>query len=274
MDIQAYISSGIIETYVLGLASENEARELEHLCTQHPEVQAAVDAYQQSLEAYALLHAATPPEGMKERIWQSLETGQEDAGKHVATVAATSPRTVLTTRKSNLYKYLSAASLLLLAGSIVLNMLLSGKLKDRSAEMRQLAAHQANLEEQNRKFQSQLSALQQDASLMMDPSVRKIALSGVPAHPDMKVMVLWHTQSKDVYLSFNNLPAPPPGKQYQLWAIVDGKPVDAGTYSSDGMSTQKMKVIEKAEMFAITLENMGGNPTPTLDQMFAAGKVI
>jgi hypothetical protein len=36
---------------------------------------------------------------------------------------------------------------------------------------------------------------------------------------------------------------------------------------------QKMKVFEKAEMFAITLENLGGSPVPTMEAMYVAGKV-
>ncbi len=34
----------------------------------------------------------------------------------------------------------------------------------------------------------------------------------------------------------------------------------------------KMKSIDNAEMFAITLEKKGGSPVPTLDQMYVAGK--
>ena len=36
---------------------------------------------------------------------------------------------------------------------------------------------------------------------------------------------------------------------------------------------QKMKVIPQAEMFAVTLEKEGGSPTPTLDEMYVAGKI-
>ena len=36
---------------------------------------------------------------------------------------------------------------------------------------------------------------------------------------------------------------------------------------------QKMKAFEKAEMFAITLENRGGSQVPTMEAMYVAGKV-
>ena len=49
--------------------------------------------------------------------------------------------------------------------------------------------------------------------------------------------VYWDTKSKDVYLIVNNLPEPPSDRQYQLWAIVDGQPVDAGVFDVQNVRT-------------------------------------
>ena len=62
----------------------------------------------------------------------------------------------------------------------------------------------------------------------------------------------------------------PTGKQYQLWAIVDGKPVDAGVINNC-IGLCKMKKIDHAEAFAITLEKEGGSPTPTLNRNVCNG---
>ncbi len=63
-------------------------------------------------------------------------------------------------------------------------------------------------------------------------------------------------------------------KQYQLWAIVDGHPVDAGIFDMDkDLSFVKLKTIPKAEAFAITLEKKGGSITPNMDAMYVMGKV-
>jgi anti-sigma-K factor RskA len=65
--------------------------------------------------------------------------------------------------------------------------------------------------------------------------------------------------------------------QYQLWAIVDGKPFDAGllieTKTADNKyNIQKMKSFGKAEAFAITLEKKGGSATPSMDKMYVISK--
>ena len=63
-------------------------------------------------------------------------------------------------------------------------------------------------------------------------------------------------------------------KQYQLWAIVDGHPVDAGVFNVDiDLTFIKLKTISKAESFVITLEKKGGSTTPTLNEMYVFGKV-
>jgi len=58
--INEYIESGILESYVLGSASENEINELLYLKTLHPEIQIALDDLETDLERIAQ-HMAVPP---------------------------------------------------------------------------------------------------------------------------------------------------------------------------------------------------------------------
>jgi anti-sigma-K factor RskA len=61
------------------------------------------------------------------------------------------------------------------------------------------------------------------------------------------------------------MPQPPSDKQYQLWAIFKGQPINLGSMEI----TQKrllyaMKNVQKAEAFAISVEPKGSNPeTPS-----------
>ena len=113
-------------------------------------------------------------------------------------------------------------------------------------------------------------------SMMQNPLMTVVKLPGAPKSPAPSSLatVYWDTQSKDVYLLINKLPAPVSDKQYQLWAIVDGKPVDAGVFDmAEGISFVKLKTIPKAEAFAITLEKKGGSVTPDMDAMYVLGKV-
>jgi len=56
LNIQQYITSGIIETYVMGLASPEEASQLERLLPFYPELQSALSDFGFQLELFAIQH--------------------------------------------------------------------------------------------------------------------------------------------------------------------------------------------------------------------------
>ncbi len=272
LNIKEYISSGIIETYALGLTSAEESRELELLAAEHSEVRDALEACQNELEAFALKEAVTPPATLKNKIWNEIQ--EQDTASKTDNVqetqnvnSGTSSKIALEPawqNRNSWIKYLAAASIIGLLVSIGLNIFYKNKAEKYTAKLTQIESKQDSLVAQNNLLK-----------VISGPDIIKITLAGVPGHADNKATVYWNGNTKEVYLALNNLPTPPSDKQYQLWAIVDGKPVNAGLYEDNGKmpKIQKVKVIEKAQMFAITLEPKGGSVSPTLTQMYVAGKI-
>lgn len=268
MDIQQYISSGIIETYALGMATAEEARELELLAATHPEIQYALQEYQLTLDRYAAEHAVLPPTDLKDKIWQQIVLQEEnkfpflDAGKQSEAFRKTPKNNSFLFSKTSM-----AAALILLLGSVLINLRLWNQHKSMQSQITLMEKEQEKIVERNNDYTKQLE-------ITSNPHTKKILLEGVGNHSENSALVFWDAQSKAVYLSLDKLPPAPPGKQYQLWAIIDGKPVSAGVYplSAQG-NLQKMEPVSRAEMFAITLEKEGGVPNPTMDQMYVAGKI-
>ncbi|MBX6380101.1 MAG: anti-sigma factor [Thermoflavifilum aggregans] len=259
MDIQEYISSGIIELYVLGMLSEQEAAEVKAYARQYREVQQAIEMYEQTLEQYASLHAVQPPAALKEKIWQKLQSPSSRA-------SAGSTRRVL---HHPMMPYLMAACVILLIGSVILNVMFYSQYQHVREETEKLQAQQAHLQQQVSQYALALQVLQ-------TPDYTPVLLKGVAQHPDFMATVYWNKNNGEVYLLPNLMPPAPAGKQYQLWAIVDGKPVSAGVYPTSPLDipVQKMAVIKQpVQAFAITLEKEGGSPTPTLTAMYVMGKV-
>ena len=122
MNTQEYISSGIVESYVLGLASDEERREFEQMCAQYPEVLQARTAFELALEKQAMANAIAPAASLKNKILDEMYAG----GKVVSVPS-------VPVRKMNGWKYAAAACIALLAGSIYLNISLSGKNKKLQA---------------------------------------------------------------------------------------------------------------------------------------------
>ncbi|TDQ11428.1 hypothetical protein [Pedobacter metabolipauper] len=68
MKINDYIESGILESYVLGSASRQEAEELLNLKDQYPEIQEALSSLEKDMERIARHSAITPPPNSWDKI--------------------------------------------------------------------------------------------------------------------------------------------------------------------------------------------------------------
>ncbi|KIA90557.1 anti-sigma factor [Kaistella jeonii] len=258
MDIKNYISSGVIEDYVLGNCSQEESSILECVIANNPEVKTAVLEYQQILEEFATKTAITPPAHVKLELLKNLDFSapKEMSGK----IIPLQTKRVEQKTSYQIPTWMKVASVAALFGLGFLGY----EVNSKNTELEQIAQN-------NTVLATKVTNLEEMNSMMQN-SV-KIELKGVANHPNMLADVYWHT-SKKVFLEIKNLPEAPSGKQYQLWAIVDGKPVDMGMYSANKASTiQEMKSVTNAKAFAITLEKEGGNPTPTMGEMYVMGTI-
>lgn len=270
MNVQEYILSGIVESYVLGLASREDAIEFERMCAAHQEVRTARNAFELELEDRLLQQKTDPPRELKPRIFSEIGMERDE---QLPQIPLSKPTLV---PRAGFAKYVAAASLILLAGSILLNLYLLDQYKKSIAQNKELSAIQTQVAGTNQALQTKLSAYENALNLMKNPLMAVVKMPGSPNSPAPSSLatVYWNTESKAVYLLVNQLPKPVTDKQYQLWAIVDGKPVDAGIFElREGISFIKLKTIPKAEAFAITLEKKGGSETPTMAAMYVMGKV-
>lgn len=270
MDVKEFISSGILEQYVLGTATAEEIEQVEQMVFIYPEVQKEIDAIRQSLEGYAASFAVKPDESLKEKIKQTyLKTNATGAGnlsQGNGEIKIEAP-----VRRMRWYtKYAAAAAILLLLGSAVLNYVLYNKYNTASEE---LAKNKTELDDQV----AVNTQLRDELKIISDKYSFAVSLNGTEKFPEAAAKVYYVKNTGDVYLDPSYLPQAPADKQYQLWAIVGGVPQDAGVITKDGKTVriQKMKSFGnvKVDAFAVTLEKAGGSPTPTPDQMYVLGNL-
>lgn len=286
MDVQRYISSGIIESYVVGLVSEREAREVENAIAEFPEIRAAVEACRQDMELYVELSAVKPPKAIRTRILNAIENETQPEGEQLLPEELRRPDAAEGAREKALkmpalninsaqtWLYVAIAAFLLLIVSVICNFYYAGQYKTYLQKTAALAASEAALTRQTKAYQARQEALEKELNLLKDPALKWTRLSGTGKHTGQLAAIAWNTQSKEVYLLALSLPEPPADQQYQLWAVVNGKPVDAGVFEMGQQqhALQKMKEVAAAQVFIITLEKKGGNTTPALNQVFLSGK--
>ena len=262
MDVLAYIESGVIESYVLGMTDTHESAQLEQLMNQYPEIKQAVTAFEASLERSALSNAVAPKTEVKEKLFAQLKNE----------FAEQSTAKTIPLQSSVWVKYLAAASIILLLASSALNIYFFKQFNNVNDKYVALLSEKNGILADNKTYQTKMLDMYNSMQMMSDPAMLKVSMKGVAGKENNLATVFWDSKSKDVYLLANKLSQPNADQQYQLWAIVDGKPVDAGLLE-DCNGLCKLKNIPAAQAFAITLEKKGGSATPTLTQIYVLGKV-
>lgn len=243
MNKEEIISSGLLEMYALGDTTPEENAQVLACCVQYPEVAEELMKVQMALEAYAMANAIEPNSGTKEKIFSTLNLETAKLEKVQAKVVSISP-----------LRNIAAAAVLLLLGSAIFNVIFYNKYKQAYSKAEQTQQQLAALNENFSETANNLNAITDKHSL-------QLRLKPVVAPKDVDAEIYWITDTGEVYIDPSDLPAAPKGMQYQLWAIVDGKAMDAGLIvSKDGrtLKMQKMKTFGRAQAFAVTLEKEGG----------------
>lgn len=263
MNAQELIASGALETYVLGECTPEERALVERMRASDAEVRAELESIELALEAHARSAAQAPPVRVRAAVMQAI--GAENKVRPMTSVAPAAP---------NRFNWLAAASIGALLLSGVGNWMQWSKLRQVRERLAGLENERSVLAEQLEIHQASLTASQSELAVLMAPAMRMVQLNGMGNASQATARIYWDPNSREVHMGPATLPAPPQGMQYQLWAIVDGQPVDAGMMplAEDGAHLHRMKDIGPAQAFAVTLEKAGGVPAPTLTAMVLMGQ--
>lgn len=260
MNAKEIISSGLLEAYLLEELSLSERMEVEEWIESSEEVRQEVRQIEITLEALAYATAIKPTGESKELILSKI--GNKAANTSIS-------------RQFNFYQYLSAASIGLLLIFAGLTFLFWSKWKNTENQLSSVIAENQLITERFNTSNKNLADTENQLAFVQLPEVKKIELKGTTNAPIASSTVFWNSATNETYLSVGQLEALPKAFQYQLWAIIDGKPVDAGLINSINVnSLLKMENIGgRVAAFAITIEPVGGSESPTLEKMQVLGNV-
>jgi anti-sigma-K factor RskA len=278
-DAKAYIESGILELYVMGQLSASEMAEVETRASISPEIKQEIEAIEIALEHYALKTAVMPKIDVFANIEAAITANAETktAEPLSSSIPYTTPlhqdsTTMPVTKSIRPLQYALAAcvALLVISGIALLNA--HSKLDAANQQILSLRTEKDRYASGMNVLKKTNSELQRVADMVDDPNWAIVKLAGTKTAPNAKMMVYWNRRSQDVVVDKSRLKLPEnnQSQQYQLWAMVAGKPVDLGVFDVTADSTDmliKMKEIAKAEAFAVTLEKRGGSVNPTMENM-------
>ncbi|MBO9639005.1 MAG: anti-sigma factor [Siphonobacter aquaeclarae] len=262
MNEQEIVSSGLLESYVLGFTSEEENSQVEKWLKQNAEFREHVEDVRSTLEDYAWEVAQEPPAHLRNQILGSLQTLSE-AGKTAVNGASHRPSAepapgLSILRSISGSRNWAAAAAVIVVLSVVGNILLFRQWKKTEDLVSSLESQNTQLANNLNVQKASFISIREEIAVLQNPGTKLIKLKGEPIAPTAFAMLYWNDDKSETYLANVQLPSAPNGKQYQLWAIVDGKPVDAGVFDPV-TSMQKVKQVEGASSYAISLEPKGGS---------------
>src|SRR4030095_2383630 len=247
------------ESYVLGLLTAQERFEFEQYCEAYPELKAARNAFELAMEKQAMENAVTPPVNVKEKVLSAIQQKPVSITSRIISMEPT-------TRRSSGSRWMAGASIILflVAGYFAYTFYNQNKeLKNSNRE----------LEAKANRTDSILNKILDEQKAINDPNVMVVNMVGTQKATPGSASIYWDSTSTNVYLVVKNMPKLPSDKQYQLWALIDGKPLDLGLFDQPPPNViLKMKNTQKADAFAITIESRGNTGGPTLEQLQSMGK--
>ena len=263
MDIEQYISTGILELYVAGLLSEKENKEINEYSEKYPEIQKEIEEIEQAI--LELSKTASP----------SFNTTLHYQELHKKLATTNTKVVSMPKERTNYSSYLGWAAAIIFAAGFLFMFLQNESLQ---------STIQVSTDE-NKQLESQIleaeSSLQQTKDLLntiRDKNITVVALGGQEVAPESYAKAYWNKAEQKVFMDVRGLPEPPDGMVYQVWSLKLNPltPTSLGTLDDFIEDDNKIFMLANAnesEAFGITLEPAGGSESPTLEQLYTLGAV-
>jgi anti-sigma-K factor RskA len=148
---------------------------------------------------------------------------------------------------------------------------LRGRVTTLETRLRQATARAEASERQMADVRRTAFEAQSEVAVLAAPDLARIDLAGQPAAPGASARAFW-SRSRGLVFTASNLPAPPPGRAYQLWVLTkQPAPISAGMLTPDANGRVSAifgtpQDLPAPVAMAVTLEPEGGAPAPTGDK--------
>lgn len=260
MTKEELINSGNLEAYLLGDLTTEESAEVEKMASADEAIKSELTAIEEGLMNLAQSSAVDPPNHLKQSILNQVEN---DPNIHF----------IKKTEKSNpdSARFMMAASVAIIGTGLAFYFYMSQQKLD--LQLSESQNQTSELLSENTDLKNELNKKNRVASIASEPAYSKIVLASTKEGKTNNGVIYWDNSNGELYFIMNITESIANTEDFQLWAIIDGKPVDAGVLNLNQSAIQEMRSMKGASAFAVTIEPKGGSENPTLENMIMAGAV-
>lgn len=248
MDLNELKASGILELYVLGMASPEEVNTVESFLAKDSSLRSELAEIEQALEMYAKTTAIHPSPQIKSDLFTKISS-QNKAGKSNTTPGINGLSTFL----------IGLMGIGLLGLSYVL-----------------LNNHKkfTDLKKDYNSLITQCDSIQQQDSVIIDrynqikaaPN-NIIRINPTEKFPGTDLFFITNPETQRNFIQIKNLPAIAANQSYQLWSLKGQDAIPLDVFQGDGDNLIEVQYEPGTDAYAITIEPLGGQQTPSLENL-------
>jgi anti-sigma-K factor RskA len=259
LDIKSYISSGILELYVLGQLTPEEMREVEIMQEKHIEIKREIYEISLGLEKYGQLSGIKAPESVGTKLFDNLP-------KRTPTVQSASKDNMGSNHGLQWNLLTSLFALIGILGFTLYYLQLS----ENKATSQQYESQLRICDSITNQQEQQFALLNQ----INDPNNKIIDMTPTAGYARISVYLHHNTVSKKNFLQLVNLPEITSDQAFQLWSLKDGADPMPLNVFADKNTIIPVDFIDKTATYAITIEPKGGSKSPTLENLIGTMGVM
>jgi anti-sigma-K factor RskA len=256
MTKEEFIKTGLCEQHVLGLTTTEEGELVEQMLQTYPELKKDCRGLEDCIEKYARAHSIPPPTTLKKSVMTRID--EIDAMEKSARNNYSIP------------KWVAISAAVSLIGLLLFSFSTWDGKSQVENEMVILSTEFQQFQKDCEEVQNEKIIYAAQNSFLKDPKTTHVHLRG---GDNSLAIVYWNENKEKAYLTLENLPPPPAGKTYQMWADIDSKMVDMGVISYDDKKMISIPHMANAASLNITLEEGGGSDHPDVSQLKVSGLI-
>lgn len=258
MEKEDFLNSGLLELYILGLASKEEIEEVEKHLKLFPELKKEVKAGKSAIENYAQQYV----EGVPNNLTQELSQTQSENGH------STSMNNNMSS--SNITDYLWKGWAI--AASIIAALLFFNNTSNSTtSEVEGLKSEIVKITRDCEAEKTRLKEYENVFAFFNHKRTETLFLGGLSYQPNAQAIVFWNEELQQVFCNPFGLPPLDKNHQYQVWADVDGEMVSLGLLGDLSEELHPIEFIANAVSYNITVEPKGGSAHPHVDRLTVNG---
>jgi len=264
-EIDIFLEKGLLEQYAIGDCSPDEEREVETMLKSSEELRNEYAEIQFYLEKLASTKAKPLPPQLLDDIQSAIAAEENKAGADNTPV-----RSIERKRSFDGWKVAASIALLLATGLVFFQMQKNNALQ---AELNQLSNRQNDLIAQNQAMKAELDGLENHLAFVEHSRTQKYILNTKFKGQEFVLATYWNDFAEKALVDPKEIPSPPEGHCFQLWADVHGEMVPVAIITKEQLQMLEGRFYQEAESLNVTIEEAGGAEHPNLEQFVTSVEV-